>query len=65
MDLNYNKILVFDDIIDLEYQERIKNILTGERTFEGYFFLGISQKMLQDKWIKVLKRDRPFFMVML
>ena len=33
-----NKILVFDDIIDLEYQERIKNILTGERTFEGYFF---------------------------
>ena len=33
-----NKILIFDDIIDLEYQERIKNILTGERTFEGYFF---------------------------
>ena len=33
-----DKILVFDDIIDLEYQERIKNILTGERTFEGYFF---------------------------
>jgi len=33
-----NKILVFDDIIDLEYQERIRNILIGERTFEGYFF---------------------------
>ena len=30
-----NKILIFDDIIDLEYQERIKNILTGERTSEG------------------------------
>ncbi len=33
-----NKILVFDDIIDLEYQEQIKNILTGERKFQGYFF---------------------------
>ena len=33
-----DKILVFDDIIDLEYQERIKNILIGERPFEGYFF---------------------------
>ena len=33
-----DKILVFDDIIDLEYQERIRNILIGEKTFEGYFF---------------------------
>ena len=33
-----NKILVFDDIIDLEYQERIKSILLGDETFEGYYF---------------------------
>ena len=33
-----NKVLVFDDIIDLEYQEQIKNILIGERKFQGYFF---------------------------
>ena len=33
-----NKILVFDDIVDLEYQERIKNILIGEETFNGYYF---------------------------
>ena len=33
-----NKILVFDDILDLEYQERIKNILIGEETFNGYYF---------------------------
>ena len=32
-----NKILVFDDIVDLEYQERIKNILIGEETFNGYY----------------------------
>ena len=33
-----NKILIFDDIIDLEYQERIKNILLGDEIFEGYYF---------------------------
>ena len=33
-----NKILVIDDIIDLEYQERIKSILLGDETFEGYYF---------------------------
>ena len=33
-----NKILVFDDILDLEYQEKIKNILLGDETFEGYYF---------------------------
>ena len=33
-----NKILVFDDVIDLEYQERIKSILLGDETFEGYYF---------------------------
>ena len=33
-----NKILVFDDIIDLKYQERIKNILIGEETFDDYYF---------------------------
>ena len=33
-----NKILVFDDIIDLEYQERIKSILLGDETFEDYYF---------------------------
>ena len=33
-----NKILVFDDILDLEYQERIKNILIGEETFNDYYF---------------------------
>ena len=33
-----NKILVFDDIIDLEYQKRIRNILIGEETFDEYYF---------------------------
>ena len=33
-----NKVLVFDDIIDLEYQEKIKNVLIGEETFNNYYF---------------------------
>ena len=33
-----NKILVFDNIIDLNYQEKIKNILTERGTFENYYF---------------------------
>ena len=33
-----NKILVFDNILDLEYQERIKNILIGEETYNDYYF---------------------------
>ena len=33
-----NKVLVFDDIVDLTYQERIKNILIGEEKFDDYFF---------------------------
>ena len=33
-----NKVLVFDDIIDLEYQEKIKNVLIGEETFNDYYF---------------------------
>ena len=33
-----NKVLVFDDIIDLKYPETIKNILIGEETFNDYYF---------------------------
>ena len=33
-----NKVLVFDDIIDFKYQEKIKNILIGEETFNDYYF---------------------------
>ena len=33
-----NEILVFDNILDLEYQERIKNILIGEETYNDYYF---------------------------
>ena len=33
-----NKILVFDNIIDLDYQEKIKNILIGEETYNDYYF---------------------------
>ena len=33
-----NKILVFDDIIDLEYQEKIKKILLCDYQYKGYEF---------------------------
>ena len=33
-----NKVLVFDDIIDLEYQEKIKKILLSDFTYKGYEF---------------------------
>ena len=38
MDLSYNKILIFDDVIDLEYQNIIKEILLGDRQYKGYNF---------------------------
>ena len=31
-------ILVFDDIIDLEYQEKIKSILIGRKQYKDYYF---------------------------
>ena len=33
-----NKILVFDDIIDLEYQKKIKKILLSDCQYKGYEF---------------------------
>ena len=33
-----NKILVFDDIIDLDHQNKIKNILIGEEQYKGFYF---------------------------
>ena len=33
-----NKVLVFDDIIDLEYQEKIKKVLLSDYEYEGYEF---------------------------
>ena len=33
-----NEILVFDDIIDLDYQNTIKEILLGDRQYKGYDF---------------------------
>ena len=33
-----NEILVFDDIIDLEYQEKIKKILLSDYQYKGYEF---------------------------
>ena len=33
-----NKILVFDDIIDLEYQEKIKKVLLSDYQYKGYEF---------------------------
>ena len=33
-----NKILVFDDVIDLEYQNIIKEILLSDRQYKGYDF---------------------------
>jgi len=38
VDLSYNKILIFDDIIDSEYQNIIKEILLGDRQYKGYDF---------------------------
>jgi len=38
VDLSYNKILIFDDVIDLEYQNIIKEILLGDRQYKGYDF---------------------------
>ena len=31
-------IIVFDDIIDLEYQEKIKSILLGKEKYDDYYF---------------------------
>ena len=31
-------ILVFDDIIDIEYQEKIKSILIGRKQYKDYYF---------------------------
>ena len=56
-----NKILIFDDIIDLEYQERIRNILTGERTFEGYFFPWYFTKDVTRQIDKVSQKSSAFF----
>ena len=33
-----DKILIFDDIIDLDYQNTIKEILLGDRQYKGYDF---------------------------
>ena len=33
-----NKVLVFDDIIDLKYQEKIKKILLSDYQYKGYEF---------------------------
>ena len=33
-----NKLFVFDDIIDTQYQENIKNILMGSEKYNGYEF---------------------------
>ena len=33
-----NKILIFDDVIDLDYQNIIKEILLGDRQYKGYDF---------------------------
>ncbi|BCV07786.1 MAG: hypothetical protein CM15mL3_0070 [Kanaloavirus sp.] len=33
-----NKILIFDDIIDLDYQNKIKKILLGDYQYKGYDF---------------------------
>ena len=30
-----NKILIFDDVIDLDYQNIIKEILLGDRQYKG------------------------------
>ena len=31
-------ILVFDDIVDLQYQEKIKSILLGKGKYDDYYF---------------------------
>ena len=56
-----NKVLVFDDIIDLEYQERIKNILIGEKTFEGYFFPWYFTKDVTRQMAKSSQKRSAFF----
>ena len=56
-----NKILIFDDIIDLEYQERIRNILTGEKTFEGYFFPWYFTKDVTRQMAKSSQKRSAFF----
>ena len=33
-----NKVFVFDNIIDVQYQENIKNILMGEQIYNGHEF---------------------------
>ena len=33
-----DKILIFDDLIDLEYQEKIKNILISNEKYKGFYF---------------------------
>ena len=43
--MNDSEIIVIDDIIDLDYQEQIKDILLGEINYKNYEFPGIILKM--------------------
>jgi len=54
-----NKILVFDNIIDLNYQEKIKNILTERGTFENYYFPWFFTKDVIEKihWIEYSSKN--------
>ena len=36
--MNDSEIIVIDDIIDLDYQEQIKDILLGEINYKNYEF---------------------------
>ena len=33
-----DEIIIFDNIIDIEYQEKIKNILLGDENYKDYEF---------------------------
>ncbi len=59
-----NQILVFDDIINVEHQEKIKNILLGDEILNdiGEFPWYLTKDITNDNLPVILKKDLDFFM---
>ena len=60
-----NKILVFDDIIDLDHQNKIKSILTGDGQHKDFYFPWYLTPDVTVSRAKNSQKRPAFFMVLL
>ena len=60
-----NKVLVFDDIIDLKYQDTIKKILLSDYQYKGYEFPWYFTQDVTRHTDTNSQKDQPFIIVML